>query len=77
MSAGGCGGNVKADRWPDGVPWLTAEHRGALELLVGDQHGINEELLVHGHGFSLADHPIHVERSALGDRRRQAQAGGL
>jgi hypothetical protein len=31
---------------------LSPEQRRALELLAGDRHGINEELLVHGHGFS-------------------------
>jgi hypothetical protein len=32
-------------------PRLTTERRRALELLASSPEGINEELLVHGHGF--------------------------
>jgi hypothetical protein len=32
-------------------PRLTIERRRALELLAGIPHGVNEELLIHGHGF--------------------------
>jgi hypothetical protein len=32
-------------------PRLTSERRRALELLASSPEGINEELLVHGHGF--------------------------
>jgi hypothetical protein len=32
-------------------PRLTPERRRALELLASSPEGINEELLVHGHGF--------------------------
>ena len=31
---------------------LSERARRVLELLARDRHGINEELLVHGHGFS-------------------------
>jgi len=31
---------------------LSERARRVLELLAHDPHGINEELLVHGHGFS-------------------------
>jgi hypothetical protein len=31
---------------------LSPEQRRALELLAGDRHGINEDLLVYAHGFS-------------------------
>jgi hypothetical protein len=34
-------------------PRLTSERRRALELLASSPEGINEELLVHGHGFKL------------------------
>ena len=30
---------------------LTAERRRALKLLASDQHGVNRDLLVLGHGF--------------------------
>ncbi len=30
---------------------LNGEARRALELLASSRHGLNEELLVHGHGF--------------------------
>jgi len=33
-------------------PRLTPERRRALKLLASSRHGVNEELLVRGHGFS-------------------------
>jgi hypothetical protein len=33
-------------------PRLSAERRRALALLASSRHGANEELLVHGYGFS-------------------------
>jgi hypothetical protein len=32
-------------------PRLTPERRRMLKLLARSRHGVNEELLVHGHGF--------------------------
>jgi len=32
-------------------PRLTPERRRALKLLARSRHGVNEELLVHSHGF--------------------------
>ena len=34
------------------VPRLSAKQRSALDLLAGSRHGVNEELLVHGHRFT-------------------------
>jgi hypothetical protein len=40
-----------AGEWVMTVPRLTSERRRALELLASSPEGVNEELLVLGHGF--------------------------
>ena len=50
-------GGVKADQGPlMAAPprkrRVSAERRRALELLASSRHGVNEALLVHGHGIS-------------------------
>jgi hypothetical protein len=49
----------RADKLPGGTlamtaPRLSAEQRRGLETLASDRHGLNEELLVLGPGFSQA-----------------------
>jgi hypothetical protein len=39
-------------KWEMTSPRLSPERRRALELLAGDRHGVNAELLLYSHGLS-------------------------
>jgi hypothetical protein len=57
-------------------PRLSPERRRALELLASDRHGVNAELLVHGHGISrrVLAGLVHAELAAA--KREVVMAGG-
>jgi hypothetical protein len=55
---------------------LTAEQRGALEMLASDPHGATEELLVLAHGFD-SDMVAGFVRHGLATAEREiVKAGG-
>jgi hypothetical protein len=55
---------------------LSPEQRRALELLSGDRHGVNAELLVYGHGFKRRVLAGLVRRKLAAAKREVAMAGG-
>ena len=55
---------------------LSAEQRRALTLLASSHHGGNEDLLVHGHGFSRGVLASLVRRGLAAAERTVMMAGG-
>jgi hypothetical protein len=55
---------------------LNEEQRRALELLAGSPHGVPEELLVLGHGFSRRMLAGLVQRGLATARHEVVKAGG-
>jgi len=54
---------------------LGAERRRALELLASSRHGVNEEMLVHGHGFSRRMLAVLVRVGLAASERAVMMAG--
>jgi len=54
---------------------LSAKRRRALELLAGSRHGVNEEMLVHGHGFSRRMLAVLVRAGLAAAERTVVMAG--
>jgi hypothetical protein len=57
-------------------PRLSPERRRALELLASDRHGVNADLLVHGHGLSRRVLAGLVRAELLVAKRAVMMAGG-
>jgi hypothetical protein len=57
-------------------PRLSPERRRALKLLASGRHGVNEELLVRGHGFSRAVLASLVLRGLAAAEHEVMIAGG-
>src|SRR5262249_53152643 len=55
---------------------LSAEQHRALTLLASSPHGANEDLLVHGHGFSRDVLASLVRRGFAAAEREVVMAGG-
>ena len=55
---------------------LSTEQRRALALLASSRHGMSEELLVRGHGFSRGVLASLVRRGLAGSERDVIVAGG-
>jgi hypothetical protein len=53
---------------------LSPEQRRALELLAGDRHGVNAELLLYGHGLTRRT-LAGLVRAGLVATRREVMAG--
>jgi hypothetical protein len=58
------------------VARLSAEQRRALTLLASSRHGVNEELLVRGHGFGRGVLASLVRRGLAATEREVVMAGG-
>ena len=57
-------------------PRLTPERRRALKLLARSRHGVDEELLVHSHGFRRPTIVGLVSAGLATARREVMKAGG-
>ena len=55
---------------------LTAEQRRALKLLARSRHGVNEELLVHSHGFRRPTIVGLINVGLAAPEREVMKAGG-
>jgi hypothetical protein len=58
------------------VTRLSAEQRRALTLLASSRHGVNEELLIRGHGFSRGLLSSLVRRGLAAAEHEVIMAGG-
>jgi len=54
---------------------ISTERRRALELLASNRHGVNEEMLVHGHGFSRRMLAVLVRVGLAASERAVMMAG--
>jgi hypothetical protein len=54
---------------------ISSEQERALKLLAGGRHGVNEELLVRGHGFSRGVLASLVRRRLAAREREVMMAG--
>src|SRR5262249_12855864 len=61
---------------PMTVTRLSAEQRRALKLLASSRHGVNEELLVRGHGLSRGGLASLVRRRLAAAEHEGMMAGG-
>ena len=57
-------------------PRLTPERRRMLKLLARSRHGVNEELLVHGHGFRQQTLVGLIRHGLATAEREVIKAGG-
>jgi hypothetical protein len=55
---------------------ISSEQERALKLLAGSRHGLNEELLLRGHGFSRGVLASLVRRRLAAQEREVMMAGG-
>jgi hypothetical protein len=61
---------------PMTLPRLTPERRRALKLLASSRHGLNEELLIYGHGFKRPMLVGLVRAGFAAAEREVVKAGG-